>query len=456
MTGVIDIMNYAPLVAPGLSGTEYQFEEFQTMVRTTLRPLLRDGIVTTQWGREVDVADPPTEADPTLDIDGALAELDRTGCEAAVLACLKMWSYRSRHRLIMDMPEEVVAEAVQKGGGRFIGTAGYNPFRIDDSLRRIETFVRDHGFRYVYFHPMTFGIAPNDRRCYPLYAKCVELGIPVSLQVGHSAEPLPSNIGHPMLVDDVAIDFPDLKINLSHTGWPWTGEYIFMLWRHPNVYGEGSLPSAEPIGHTHLPLSMRTSSGSIGRSLASWPDSRALARLSKGFVCERRLVRPSGPVYYLQTAVVSGPLPRPRRRSRRASQGLAGDPCACSRPRGILMTLYMYQASYTAKSMAAQLTEPHDPVEAIRPALEDLGATIVVAGFPFGEYDVLVVYEAPDDVTAASVAMAVAAAGEVRSAKTTRLLSGQEWLESLRKRRIVSTRKARQPHDRQRESPEPL
>jgi len=61
------------------------------------------------------------------------------------------------------------------------------------------------------------------------------------------------------------------------------------------------------------------------------------------------------------------------------------------------MALYMYQASYTAKSMAAQLHEPQDPVEAIRPTLEDLGATMVVAGFPFGEYDVLVVYEAPDD-----------------------------------------------------------
>ena len=71
-------------------------------------------------------------------------------------------------------------------------------------------------------------------------------------------------------------------------------------------------------------------------------------------------------------------------------------------------------------------------MEAIRPTLEDLGAKIGVAGFPFGEYDVLIVYEAPDDVTAASVAMAVAAAGEVRSAKTTRPLSGQEWLSSGR------------------------
>jgi uncharacterized protein with GYD domain len=107
------------------------------------------------------------------------------------------------------------------------------------------------------------------------------------------------------------------------------------------------------------------------------------------------------------------------------------------------MPLYMYQAAYTAKSMAAQLKEPQDPVEAVRPTLEGLGAKLLVAGFPFGEYDVLVVYEAPDDMTAASVAMAIAAAGEVKSAKTTRLLSGQEWVESLRKRRIVSIRKER-------------
>jgi uncharacterized protein with GYD domain len=107
------------------------------------------------------------------------------------------------------------------------------------------------------------------------------------------------------------------------------------------------------------------------------------------------------------------------------------------------MPLFMYQASYTAKSMAAQLQEPQDPVDAIRPTLEEVGAKMLVAGFPFGEYDVLIVYEAPDEMTAASVAMAVAATGEVRSGKTTRLLSGQEWLESLRKRRVVNVRKTR-------------
>lgn len=43
-----------------------------------------------------------------------------------------------------------------------------------------------------------------------------------------------------MLVDEVAIDFPNLRINLSHTGWPWVDEWCSMLWRHPNVYGDTS------------------------------------------------------------------------------------------------------------------------------------------------------------------------------------------------------------------------
>jgi uncharacterized protein with GYD domain len=167
-------------------------------------------------------------------------------------------------------------------------------------------------------------------------------------------------------------------------------------------------------------------------------------------VGEAGLVCPTGPVYNFWTAVIFSPfdVPSSAETGPRLT-GTAGDLFGCSRPRGNSMPLYMYQASYTAKSMADQLKEPQDPVEVIRPALEELGATIVVAGFPFGEYDVLVVYEAPDDMTAASVAMAVAAAGEVRSGKTTRLLSGQEWLESLRKRRIVTSRKARQPRNSQ-------
>jgi uncharacterized protein with GYD domain len=62
-----------------------------------------------------------------------------------------------------------------------------------------------------------------------------------------------------------------------------------------------------------------------------------------------------------------------------------------------------------------------------------MGGTIIAGGYPFGEYDVLVLFEAPDETAAASIAMAVAAGGATKAAKTTRLLSGAEWIESLRK-----------------------
>jgi uncharacterized protein with GYD domain len=107
------------------------------------------------------------------------------------------------------------------------------------------------------------------------------------------------------------------------------------------------------------------------------------------------------------------------------------------------MALYMYQAAYTAESMAAQIKDPQDRIEVVRPSLDALGAKILAGGYPFGDYDVLVIYEAADDTVAASVAMAVAAGGAVSSARTTRLLTGPEWVESLRKAQGSTYRPAR-------------
>jgi uncharacterized protein with GYD domain len=102
--------------------------------------------------------------------------------------------------------------------------------------------------------------------------------------------------------------------------------------------------------------------------------------------------------------------------------------------RGSSMALYMYQGTYTAESVAAQIKEPHDRVEAVRPALEAMGGTIVAAGYPFGGYGAVILLEVPDDTTATGIGLAIAAGGAFSSTATiTRLLTGQEWLESLRK-----------------------
>jgi uncharacterized protein with GYD domain len=86
------------------------------------------------------------------------------------------------------------------------------------------------------------------------------------------------------------------------------------------------------------------------------------------------------------------------------------------------MPLYLYQAAYTAESLAAQIREPKDRIQAVQPLFDAAGAKVVASGHPFGDYDVVVVFEAPDDTAAASSALAVGAGGAIRSAKSTRLL----------------------------------
>jgi len=165
-----------------------------------------------------------------------VAEMDEAGVEATVICAVKMASYREK-KVIWEAPYEEVVELMQKFPGRFIGFAGINFFaRITDELRDMETAVKKYGFKGVYLHTYGYGIPLNHRLCYPVYAKAEELGIPVSMQVGHSAEHMPNEMGRPMLLDDVALDFPKLSIVGSHTGWPWSEELIAIAWKHENVY----------------------------------------------------------------------------------------------------------------------------------------------------------------------------------------------------------------------------
>jgi predicted TIM-barrel fold metal-dependent hydrolase len=88
----------------------------------------------------------------------------------------------------------------------------------------------------AHLHSYGFGIPVNHRRLYPFYAKCAELGVPVVMQVGHSAERMPSEMGRPIHIDDIALDFPELTIVGAHTGWPWVEELVALAWKHRNVY----------------------------------------------------------------------------------------------------------------------------------------------------------------------------------------------------------------------------
>jgi uncharacterized protein with GYD domain len=105
------------------------------------------------------------------------------------------------------------------------------------------------------------------------------------------------------------------------------------------------------------------------------------------------------------------------------------------------MPQYLYQLAYTSESLAAQIKNPQDRLELVGKQLVDaVGAHIVGGGYSFGEYDVSIIVDAADDVTMAAVALAIAAGGAVKAAKTTSLLSGPEWVAALKKAPAVSAK----------------
>jgi uncharacterized protein with GYD domain len=97
------------------------------------------------------------------------------------------------------------------------------------------------------------------------------------------------------------------------------------------------------------------------------------------------------------------------------------------------MPHYLHQVSYTPEAWARLIATPQDRIEAIRAPIEKLGGRINTAFFAFGEYDVVVITEMPDNVSAAAIAIAFAAGGAVKSAKTTPLMSTAETVEALKK-----------------------
>src|SRR5215813_5486489 len=103
------------------------------------------------------------------------------------------------------------------------------------------------------------------------------------------------------------------------------------------------------------------------------------------------------------------------------------------------MAQYLYQVAYTAESLAAQIKNPQDRLQSVGKQISDaVGAKILAGGYSYGEYDVSVIVEAADDVSMAAVALAIAAGGAIKAAKTTPLLNGAQWVAALKKAPAVS------------------
>ncbi len=97
------------------------------------------------------------------------------------------------------------------------------------------------------------------------------------------------------------------------------------------------------------------------------------------------------------------------------------------------MALYLFQMAYTPEAWAALVQNPQNRAEVSRLLPEALGGRQIGFWLSFGEYDLVAIYEVPDNVTMAALAAAIAAGGAARTTKTTPLLTGEEMVEALRK-----------------------
>jgi uncharacterized protein len=169
----------------------------------------------------------PTEE---LPVELTLAAMDVAQVDFGVLSA---WHGPSGPLITNDEVGAMVAAQPT----RFAGLASVDLHRPMDAVRELRRAVRELGLCGLRMLPWLWGLPPNDRRYYPLYAECVELGIPFCTQVGHTGPLRSSETGRPIpYLDDVALDFPELVIVAGHIGYPWTEEMVALARKYPNVY----------------------------------------------------------------------------------------------------------------------------------------------------------------------------------------------------------------------------
>lgn len=190
-----------------------------------------------------------------LPIATTLAAMDAAGVDFGVLSA---WHAPREGALISN---EEVAGWVAEHPDRFAGLAAVDLDKPMGAVRELRRCVEQLGFKGLRVLPWLWDAPPTDRRYYPLYAACVELGVPFCTQVGHTGPLRPSETGRPIpYIDQVAIDFPELVIVGGHIGYPWTEEMIAVARKHENVYIDTSAYTSKRIP-AELVAYMKTRSG---------------------------------------------------------------------------------------------------------------------------------------------------------------------------------------------------
>lgn len=189
--------------------------------------------------------------DQALSIEHTVELMDQAGVEKLMLSAWcrpEGWVFSN----------DEIAAYTRAFPERFVGVATVDLSRPMAAVAELDRAVKELGCKALRIVPWLWKLPPNHRLYYPLYVKCIELGIPFCTQVGHTGPLMPSETGRPVpYLDEVALDFPELVIVGGHIGHPWTDEMIGLAWKHDNIHIDTSayLPAYYPPQLLHF---MRT------------------------------------------------------------------------------------------------------------------------------------------------------------------------------------------------------
>ena len=137
-----------------------------------------------------------------------------------------------------------VAEQAAKNDDICIAFASIDPHKGKYGAREARDLIENHGVKGFKFHGIAQNAHPADRMAYPIYEVIAEYGLPAIFHTGHSGMGtgmrggggMRLKYGQPILIDDVAVDFPDMKIILAHPSWPWVDQSLSMALHKDNVF----------------------------------------------------------------------------------------------------------------------------------------------------------------------------------------------------------------------------
>lgn len=183
-----------------------------------------------------------------------LAMMDAAGIDKA---CVMTSDHRRVYRRTRGpyTPNEHLLEVIATDPDRLFGTCSVDPLRDPYAgTQEIRRLVTDHGVRAIKLYPSYDHFYPADRACWPIYELAIELDIPIQFHMGWTpCINAPMKYQPPHLLDDVGIDFPDLKVIVAHLGFPWVEEGICLLAKHDNFHADiaywGTFPQEKILRH---------------------------------------------------------------------------------------------------------------------------------------------------------------------------------------------------------------